>query len=63
MTAYLLHQSLSSYCKPAQPQRRLIEQHAQFILMKNLSGPLTFGQLNYLALPYENYKLALSMNY
>ncbi len=39
---------------------RLVEDARTLFLINDLSGPLPFGQLGSLGLPYENYKLALT---
>ncbi|MCA9898477.1 MAG: hypothetical protein KC423_01435 [Anaerolineales bacterium] len=45
---------------PALKQKRLIEHGRTRFRVHDLSGPLPFGQIDALALPYEQYKLAFT---
>ncbi|MGA9767584.1 MAG: SpvB/TcaC N-terminal domain-containing protein [Blastocatellia bacterium] len=42
------------------PQKRCVEHVRMLFFHENLRDPLPFGRLNRLALPYENFKLALT---
>ena len=42
------------------PSKRLLDQKQQLFYKNDLSGPLSLGQIESLALPYETYQLALT---
>lgn len=57
IVAEIAYQALPSH---ATPQKRLIEHTRTLFFAATLDKPLPLGELNALALPYENYKLALT---
>ncbi len=50
----------ASGARPGEPYRRLIERTHTFYRKNDLSGPLSLGQLESRALPFESYRLAFT---